>query len=109
MRTWLQNAWSICDSNILKSSSKLGAFSITALVSATGALAAQSPSEAGGEANLKLPDLSSVNFVFGLNGHKLLLFGILFCLFGLGFGLTIYSRLKNLPVHQAMRDISELI
>jgi K(+)-stimulated pyrophosphate-energized sodium pump len=38
-----------------------------------------------------------------------LLFGILFCIFGLIFGLVIYSRLKNLPVHRSMRDISELI
>jgi len=35
--------------------------------------------------------------------------GILFCIFGLSFGLAIYMRLKNLPVHQAMREISELI
>ncbi len=62
----------------------------------------------GGEANLKLPDLSSVNFL-GIDGHKLLLFGILFCIFGLVFGLVIYTRLKNLPVHRAMREISELI
>jgi K(+)-stimulated pyrophosphate-energized sodium pump len=64
--------------------------------------------EAGGEANLKLPDLSSVSFL-GVDGHKLLLFGLLFCLFGLAFGLVIYTRLKNLPVHQSMKDISELI
>ena len=28
---------------------------------------------------------------------------------GLDFGLVIYTRLKNLPVHRAMREISELI
>jgi K(+)-stimulated pyrophosphate-energized sodium pump len=75
------------------------------------AVFAQAPAEAeapGGEANLKLPDLSSVNFL-GIDGHKLLLFGILFCIFGLVFGLVIYTRLKNLPVHRAMREISELI
>jgi K(+)-stimulated pyrophosphate-energized sodium pump len=64
--------------------------------------------EAGGEANLKLPDLSQVSFL-GTNGHSLLLIGILFCVFGLGFGLAIYTRLRNLPVHRAMREISELI
>jgi K(+)-stimulated pyrophosphate-energized sodium pump len=62
----------------------------------------------GGEANLKLPDLSSVSFM-GVDGHRLLMVGILFCIFGLGFGLVIYSRLKNLPVHRSMREISELI
>ena len=78
------------------------------LFSAGGALAQRAPESAGGEANLTLPDLSQVNFL-GVDGHKLLLFGILFCVFGLAFGLTIYQRLKNLPVHRAMREISELI
>src|SRR5216117_3988624 len=44
-----------------------------------------------------------------MDGHRLLLIGILFCVFGLGFCLMIYTRLKNLPVHRAMREISELI
>jgi len=71
---------------------------------------AQSPSESGGEASLKLPDLSSVSFLNGaIDGHRLLLIGILFCFFGLGFGMVIYMRLKNLPVHRSMREISELI
>jgi len=81
------------------------------IVTLLGAAAAQAqaPGEApGGEANLKLPDLSQVNFL-GMDGHKLLLFGILFCIFGLVFGMVIYTRLKNLPVHRAMREISELI
>jgi K(+)-stimulated pyrophosphate-energized sodium pump len=71
-------------------------------------LPAASPEEGGGEANLRLPDLSSVNFL-GIDGHKLLLFGILICIFGLVFGMRIFIRLKNLPVHRSMRDISELI
>src|ERR1035441_5915747 len=53
---------------------------------------------AGGEAALKLPDLHSVTFFNGaINGHNLLLIGILFCIFGLLFGLSIYTHLKNLP------------
>jgi K(+)-stimulated pyrophosphate-energized sodium pump len=80
------------------------AFAVLSLASAAFAQAG----EVGGEANLKLPDLSQVTFL-GVDGHKLLLIGILFCLLGLGFGLTIYVRLKNLPVHRAMREISELI
>jgi K(+)-stimulated pyrophosphate-energized sodium pump len=62
----------------------------------------------GGEANLILPDLSTVNFL-GINGHTLLTYGLLFCLGGLLFGLAIYVQLKNLPVHRSMREISELI
>jgi len=64
--------------------------------------------EAGGEAALKLPDLSSVSFL-GVDGHRLLMIGLLFCVFGLGFGMVIFMRLKNLPVHRSMREISELI
>src|SRR5437764_2485619 len=44
-----------------------------------------------------------------MDGHRLLLIGILVCLLGLGFGMVIYTRLKNLPVHLSMREISELI
>jgi K(+)-stimulated pyrophosphate-energized sodium pump len=73
------------------------------------ALAAHRPApEVGGEANLKLPDLSQVTF-FGIDGHKLLLFGLIVCVFGLIFGMVIYNHLKNLPVHSSMREISELI
>ncbi|KAA6456993.1 sodium-translocating pyrophosphatase [Acidobacteria bacterium AB60] len=66
------------------------------------------PEQGGGEANLVLPDLSSVSFL-GMNGHALLMIGLLFCVGGLLFGLAIYVQLKNLPVHRTMRDISELI
>src|SRR3981081_4313099 len=100
MLTWLANAWSLgCKFT------KFGAAALAlTLLGAASALA----DEAGGEAGLKLPDLSQVTFL-GLDGHKLLLFGIVICIFGLGFGLAIYSRLKNLPVHKSMREISELI
>ena len=66
-------------------------------------------SETGGEANLKLPDLSQVSFLNGINGSKLLTIGLIFCALGLLFGLMIYVQLKNLPVHRSMREISELI
>src|SRR5881394_3898249 len=100
MLTWLANVWSLGCKFI-----KFGAPAVLlALFGAASALA----DEAGGEANLKLPDLSQVTFL-GIDGHKLLLFGIVICIFGLGFGLAIYSRLKNLPVHKSMREISELI
>ena len=60
------------------------------------------------EAELKLPDLGSVSFL-GVAGSTLLLFGLFVCLLGLLFGLVMYTQLKNLPVHQSMREISELI
>src|SRR5208282_4752668 len=82
----------------------------TLLLTAGSALAQAAPqtAEAGGEAALKLPDLSAVSFL-GIDGHRLLMIGLLFCVFGLGFGMAIFMRLKNLPVHRSMREISELI
>src|SRR5258708_33507517 len=100
MLTWLANAWCLrCKC------AKFGA--VAALLSLLGPASALAD-EPGGEANLKLPALSRVTFL-GMDGHKLLLFGIVICIFGLGFGLAIYSRLKNLPVHKSMLDVSELI
>jgi len=64
--------------------------------------------QGGGEANLKIPDLAQVSFG-GMSGRVLLQWGLLVCLLGFGFGLVIYQQLKNLPVHQSMREISELI
>jgi K(+)-stimulated pyrophosphate-energized sodium pump len=64
--------------------------------------------EAGGEANLVLPDVSQVQFL-GLDGRTLLMIGLGVCVLGLVFGLVIFTQLKNLPVHRSMREISELI
>jgi K(+)-stimulated pyrophosphate-energized sodium pump len=95
----------------------LTALAVVTLVSFAGvpAALAQTPSaptapvhQAGGEANLKIPDLSQATFV-GFNGRSLLMGGLVVCVLGLLFGLVIYSQLKNLPVHASMLEISELI
>ncbi|MGH9571748.1 MAG: sodium/proton-translocating pyrophosphatase, partial [Candidatus Angelobacter sp.] len=66
--------------------------------------------EAGGEANLPMPDMAQVSFFNNsINGTNLLAIGLIFCAFGGLFGLNIYKQLKNLPVHRSMREISELI
>jgi K(+)-stimulated pyrophosphate-energized sodium pump len=69
---------------------------------------AAAASEAGGEANLILPDLSVVEF-HGINGRTLLTGGLLICGLGLLFGLLTFTQLKNLPVHKSMLEVSELI
>src|ERR687887_1275483 len=55
--------------------------------------------EAGGEANLIVPDLSVVDFR-GVNGRTLLTGGLVICALGFAFGLFVFTQLKNLPVHQ---------
>ncbi len=62
----------------------------------------------GGEVNLRLPDLNQGNFL-GFTGHEILLSGLLVCVLGLLFGLWSYTRVRNLPVHRSMAEISELI
>ncbi|NLT67000.1 MAG: sodium-translocating pyrophosphatase [Acidobacteria bacterium] len=62
----------------------------------------------GGEASLVLPDLGQVDFG-GINARTLLMVGLGVCVLGLVFGLVIFTQLRNLPVHKAMREISELI
>jgi K(+)-stimulated pyrophosphate-energized sodium pump len=72
------------------------------------AAAGQEARRGGGEASLVLPDLSTVNFA-GIDGRTLLMGGLLVSALGLLFGLVVFVQLKNLPVHSAMREVSELI
>src|SRR2546428_9729933 len=67
------------------------------------------PEQRGGEVNLVVPELGQATFLNGISGRALLTGGLLIPPLGLVFGLIIYQRLKNLPVHSAMREISELI
>ncbi|MCA0446177.1 MAG: sodium-translocating pyrophosphatase [Bacteroidetes bacterium] len=80
---------------------------LTLLLLLTGALPAWANPE-GGEANLVIPDLSSVSFL-GIDGWTLLSWGILICIGGYLFGFIIFRQLREAPVHQSMREVSELI
>jgi K(+)-stimulated pyrophosphate-energized sodium pump len=75
-----------------------------------GAAASQSASReaGGGEANLVLPDLATVD-IHGVNSRTLLMAGLVVCALGLLFGLLTFTQLRNLPVHASMREVSELI
>jgi len=75
---------------------------------AAAALAIAPVALAKSEADIRMPDLSTQTFV-GLDGHTLLMIGLLVCIGGLIFGGVIYNQLKRLPVHPAMREVSELI
>src|SRR5262245_19520830 len=69
----------------------------------------------GGEVSLVVPDLNGpdssqpIVFLNRMSGPTLLMGGLVVSLLGMVFGLVIYQKLKNLPVHPAMREISELI
>jgi K(+)-stimulated pyrophosphate-energized sodium pump len=82
-------------------------FALAALAAC--AIPAMAQEQGGGEANLHLPDLRVARFLGGINGHDLLLGGLLVSALGLVFGLVIFVRLRNMPVHTCMREVSELI
>ena len=71
-------------------------------------LAQAPPLQTGGEASLVIPDLSQGTFL-GANGRTLLMGGLGICALGLLFGLITYMQLRDLPVHSAMLEVSELI
>jgi K(+)-stimulated pyrophosphate-energized sodium pump len=78
------------------------------LIAPTHGLAQNPPPQGGGEAHLILPDLSQATFM-GVNGRTLLMAGLGICALGLLFGLFTYNQLRDLPVHQSMREVSEII
>src|SRR5260221_11959246 len=81
---------------------RLGAFAAAVAVLAT------TTSAFASEADLRLPDLSSVKFM-GVPGRTLLMWGLLICVAGLAFGLFFYQKLRKLPVHKSLLDVSERI
>jgi len=54
------------------------------------------------EANLKIPTLST-------DQNNLLLWGLLVCLLGLGFGVYQFFKVKKLHAHQSMLDVAQII
>jgi K(+)-stimulated pyrophosphate-energized sodium pump len=81
---------------------------VAAQPTGTGAAAAPAPHAGGGEASLRMPDVGQIELM-GVNGRVLLGAGLVVCVLGLLFGLVIYGRVRRLPVHASMGEISELI
>jgi K(+)-stimulated pyrophosphate-energized sodium pump len=82
--------------------------SLTLLSLAAAGWAQSAAPEAGGEANMILPNLHQGTFL-GTSGTVILTWGLLICALGLLFGFITYARLRDLPVHTSMREVSELI
>ncbi len=63
------------------------------------------------EADLKIPELLTSYTIFGmeLTGSAILKFGILVCLLGFLYGCIEFLRIKSLPVHRSMAEVSHLI
>ena len=63
------------------------------------------------EADIHIPDLSTVKFngLAGVSGPVLMYLGILICFIGAAFGLVQYQQTKALPVHESMAKVSNSI
>jgi K(+)-stimulated pyrophosphate-energized sodium pump len=65
-----------------------------------------------GEADIKIPDLSAVQFDVGgmqVDGRWLMYIGLVVCLAGAAFGVVQYVQTARLPVHDSMRAVSNII
>ncbi len=64
-----------------------------------------------GEADIKVPPLSGVTFdgLGGMSGMTLMYLGLAVCGIGAIFGLVQYVQTKALPVHETMRNVSNII
>lgn len=81
------------------------------LYSALAFLGAGTTSIFAGELDLKLPALNVTYSLFGQDwtGHSLLLTGMIIVFAGLIFGFWEYGKIKKLPAHKTMLDVSALI
>jgi K(+)-stimulated pyrophosphate-energized sodium pump len=84
---------------------------LAALIGATVLMALFLPTTTlASDVSLKIPDLNNARFFNNsIGGQTLLTWGIGICGLGFLFGLVIYRRLQNLPVHPSMREVSETI
>ncbi len=64
-----------------------------------------------GEADLPIPSLDVAFNMFGhhVSGINILWFGVLVCISGLIFGIVEFLKIKRLPAHKSMSDVSALI
>lgn len=74
-------------------------------------LAAFSGSASASEIDLNIPSLDVAYNIFGyaISGSQILLYGLGICVLGLLFGWYEFIKIKNLPAHKSMLDISNLI
>jgi len=63
------------------------------------------------EADIHIPDLTQVRFagLGGVSGEMLMYLGIVICAIGAIFGWVQYNQTRALPVHDSMRNVSNII
>lgn len=89
--------------NIKKMTAFAAALAPALAVGASGAQAS--------EIDLKIPSLDVGYNIFGwaVSGTQILAFGLVICVLGMLFGWYQFHKIKNMPAHQSMLNVSELI
>ncbi len=87
---------------------------IPSRLSYTAALAAivsiVAPAARASEADINIPDLSTVSFFDGaLSGMSVLMIGLAVCIAGVFYGWRQYIQTRNLQVHASMSAVSQVI
>ncbi len=107
---WRFPSSSVHFSTLVKQALSFVLLFLATLLSSAPVWAQEAGGHGGGEANLIVPPLNNPAVTFlGMPGSTLLMFGLVVCLLGAGFGLWIYKQLENAPVHESMLAVSELI
>lgn len=75
------------------------------------ALAVGASGAQASEIDLKIPSLDVGYNIFGwaVSGTQILAFGLVICVLGMLFGWYQFHKIKNMPAHQSMLNVSELI
>lgn len=86
---------------------KIGAFTSAALLM----LAAFTGNACASEIDLNIPVLDVDYNIFGyaVTGSQILFYGLGICVLGLIFGWYEFIKIKNMPAHKSMLDVSNLI
>ena len=86
---------------------KIGAFTSAFLLM----LAAFTGKASASEIDLNIPMLDVGYNIFGyaVTGSQILFFGLGICVLGLFFGLYEFVKIKKMPAHKSMLDVSDLI
>ena len=89
--------------NIMKLTAFAAALAPALAVGASGAQAS--------EIDLKIPSLDVGYNIFGwaVSGTQILAFGLVICVLGRLFGWYQFHKIKNMPAHQSMLNVAELI
>jgi K(+)-stimulated pyrophosphate-energized sodium pump len=86
---------------IVRNCVKLGAAALAAFLA---------PVLRASEADIHIPDLRAISFFNGsLSGVNVLMIGLAVCAVGIVYGWMQYIQTRNLPVHDSMAAVSQLI